>query len=164
DGYNGESGDVVLAFSGPPRLDRCAAPEDCGAGRQCLSELCVPATPADCAGALPAEGPGPFVGDTSMLQDRLSPGCVGLSNAPEAIYAFVSPVNGTFVASTAGSAFDTVLYVLGGCVDELVCNDDSGAGTTSSVRFDAVAGQVYYVVVDGYSNRSGAYNLTIQAQ
>ncbi|MEZ4464151.1 MAG: hypothetical protein R3F43_06460 [bacterium] len=120
--------------------------------------------PEACAGALPAVGPGPFVGNTGMLQDQLDPSCVGLSSAPDAIYAFVSPVGGTFVASTAGSDFDTVLYVLSDCADEIGCNDDSGAGTTSSVRFDAVAGQAYYIVVDGYSNRSGAYSLTIQAQ
>jgi hypothetical protein len=162
DGYAGDSGNVVVRFEGPPQLDACMAAADCAGGQQCLASLCVPATPAACAAALPAVGAGPFVGTTVGGGNLHDPSCLA-SNSPEAIYAFVSPVNGTFRASTAGSAFDTGLYVLEGCAEEVACNDDS-VGLTSAVSFDAVAGQVYYLVVDGYNNASGAYQLTIQPE
>ena len=163
DGYSGESGDVVLRYQAPPNLAPCAAVEDCGGGEQCLSALCVPATPGACAGALPANGNGPFQGTTAGGQDGHDPSCGGLSNAPEVVYAFVSPGGGRYRVTTAGSAFDTILYVLADCGNEVACDDD-GAGVQSSLLFNAEAGRVYYVVVDGYSNASGAYQLAIRPE
>jgi hypothetical protein len=163
DGYNGAAGDVVLRYSGPPDLDECNGVADCAEGEACITGICVGAGVGACA------MPTPLVdrvdGTTAGGVDTIQPGCVANSAAPEIVHAFVARRDGRHRASTFGSAFDTVLYVRGGdCVEELDCNDDAGLlETTSEVEFNAVAGEVYYLVVDGYSNRSGAYRLTIEA-
>jgi hypothetical protein len=63
-----------------------------------------------------------------------------------------------------------VLYVRsGGCAGgELACNDDTvGCGTASGsnhgsrLTMDVVAGQTYFVVVDGYNGKSGNFSLTV---
>jgi hypothetical protein len=64
--------------------------------------------------------------------------------------------------------FDTVVYARGGSPtgSELACSDDvpgcaTGDGSSyatshgSRISFDVVAGQTYYLVVDGYSGSTG---------
>ena len=83
----------------------------------------------------------------------------------------------TLSVDTNGSAFDTVLYVLDGCLlgAEVACNDDGGEpimpihpdspnGRASTLRFEAVAGHLYAVVVDGFNGTAGAFVLTIRAE
>ena len=104
------------------------------------------------------------MGNTEGGMNAIQPGCVANSAAPEVVHAFVPRADGRFRASTFGSDFDTVLYVLGSdCAEELACNDDSALGITSEVTFNGTAGEIYYLVVDGYSNRSGGYTLSIEA-
>jgi hypothetical protein len=76
--------------------------------------------------------------------------------------------------STTQTTFDTVLYVRRGtCTSgtEVSCNDDTtGCGTTtdvsnphrgSTVSPTVVAGQVYFIVVDGYATGKGNFLLTL---
>ena len=70
-----------------------------------------------------------------------------------------------YTFSTAGSAYDTVLYVLDGCGGtELACNDDRVFGDTASriANLPLTIGQTVIVVVDGYSTNSGNYQLRVQ--
>ena len=64
------------------------------------------------------------------------------------------------VATTDGSAFDTVLHLhTGMCVSmgEVACNDDGGEGSTSRIDRTLDAG-THYFVVDGWSSgRAGEY-------
>jgi hypothetical protein len=90
--------------------------------------------------------------------------------APEQIVEWTPSRSGRATANTCSAqiTFDTVLYVRnapsGG--QELACNDDTVGCTTgdgspnagqhgSRIAFDAVAGQTYYFVVDGYAGSSG---------
>jgi hypothetical protein len=41
-------------------------------------------------------------------------------------------------------------------------NDDHGAGVTSQISFNATAGTVYQIAVDGYGLSSGSINLLLQ--
>src|SRR5262249_6730291 len=52
----------------------------------------------------------------------------------ERIYTFSPAASGTFVVSTCGSNYDTVLYIRDGGFEgtELGCNDDAGCGCPSA--------------------------------
>ena len=74
--------------------------------------------------------------------------------------------DGPVTISTVGSQFDTLLAVyLGSAVDGLSLvaeNDDINPGNEqSSVTFQAAAGMVYQVAVDGYGNEFGLITLTV---
>jgi thiol-disulfide isomerase/thioredoxin len=67
--------------------------------------------------------------------------------------------------STAGSSFDTVLAVyLGPALASLtpvISDDDSGSNSTSRVNFRAIAGETYYIAVDGFQGATGNIRLAI---
>ncbi|MGK0361695.1 MAG: hypothetical protein ACI9U2_004013 [Bradymonadia bacterium] len=159
DGYNGASGPFALELRLPPVLTACDDAMPCAEG-VCLNALCVPALA--CEATLAAEGA--QQGDTIGAPNLRLPSCSIGSNAPDAIYVLVSPVDAEITVDTEGSQFDTVLTVLDAdCDTELACNDDGGLGTTSLITFDAIAGQTYFVVVDGYQANAGAFTLTVQS-
>ena len=73
-------------------------------------------------------------------------------------YSWQSPSTGSVTIDTSGSSFDTVLGIYTGNavngLNVIAQNDDVVAGTvrTSTVTFNAVAGTVYKIAVDGYNN------------
>jgi hypothetical protein len=72
-------------------------------------------------------------------------------------YKWQAPSTGTVDFTTSGSSFDTTLAVYRGtsvgALSEVASNDEtSETVSTSRVTFDAVAGTVYYVAVDGYND------------
>jgi hypothetical protein len=119
----------------------------------------------------------PVEGDTSQGSNALAASCGG-GDSPEAIWLLDWPSAGDVTLTTAGSAFDTVLYVLSGCSagtgsglgsgvgvgDEIACNDDSGSGVASgsTIALSALAPGRYWVVVDGFGGASGTYKLTLE--
>lgn len=79
-------------------------------------------------------------------------------------YLWTAPSSGSVTVGTAGSAFDTVLAVYTGssvgALTPVAANDNRTTGVTDSqVTFQAVAGTVYRIAVDGKSGAAG--NLTI---
>lgn len=138
DAYSaGDSGNVTL--------DVAAALGDCGA--------------SDLGSDLPVA----ITGTTSGV--GALEGTCGGDTASDAVFEWTAPSAGTYDITTAGSDFDTVLYVVaGGCIgDELACNDDSG-GLQSAVSVTLAAGQTIAIVVDGYdTDESGAFDLSIAA-
>ena len=72
-------------------------------------------------------------------------------------YRWVAPANGRVTFTTAGSSFDTLLAVYtvsNNGVTTIASNDDSN-GLQSVVTFNAVAGTVYIISIDGYGNATG---------
>jgi hypothetical protein len=74
-------------------------------------------------------------------------------------YRWTAPATGRATFSTAGSPIDTLLAVYtGSALNSLTLigfNDDvSSTNTTSSLSFDAVAGRVYFIAVDGFRGQS----------
>ena len=73
-------------------------------------------------------------------------------------YQWQAPSSGSATISTAGSGFDTVLAVYtGSSVGSLTlvaprADDNSDTDKTSTVTFNAVAGTIYRIAVDGYNN------------
>lgn len=88
-------------------------------------------------------------------------------------YYWVAPASGVATFSTAGSQFDTLLAAYTGSslrsLARVASNDDS-IGLASQIRFSAVAGRGYYLVVDGHNSTnissraaSGYYRLNVSA-
>jgi hypothetical protein len=108
------------------------------------------------AGVLPLVVSGTTEGSVDDWQASCTNG-----NAEEVALQFVAPSSGRFGFDTAGSSFDTVLYVLADCGGtELSCNDDASGTTSSKAYADLSAGESALVVVDGFQ-QSGAFQLTV---
>ncbi|WP_437677560.1 MXAN_6577-like cysteine-rich protein [Sorangium sp. So ce131] len=116
------------------------------------------AAPIDLGSATPQVVTGSTVGQPELV----SPAC-GSSSAPEVVYSFTAPENGTYIFDTSGSSFNTILQVFDGTCGgrSLGCNDDSG-GPQSRVHVDLTAGQTVLAVVDGQSSNAGDYVLKVE--
>lgn len=96
------------------------------------------------------------------------PNVLGLSGGKSVWWTWTAPVTGTTYLKTSGSNFDTTLGVYrGSAVNSLTlvaANDDENYWSglfTSRVAFNAVAGQKYQILVDGYQGDSGSIKLTV---
>ena len=100
-------------------------------------------------------------GTTSGASDHTG-SCGGGSAADYAI-RWVAPSGGTWVITTYGSSYDTVLlvYTDASCTSPSHCNDDGGSDLTSSLSLSLDAGEEILIVVDGYSTSSGSFVLNI---
>jgi hypothetical protein len=128
-------------------------------------------TPCDQATPIPAAG-GTVTGATSGMSS-LAGSCGSTGSAPERVFRWTPAVSGTATVSTCSATattYDTALYMRSGsCIGaEVSCNDDtSGCATTrnggqgSRLAPAVVAGQTYYIVVDGYGGQSGSFSLTV---
>ena len=97
--------------------------------------------------------------DTAWLGGSCPPAVGG------AQHTWTAPDTATYTFSTAGSSFDTVLYVTTGCDGadaNLACNDDSG-GLQSAATVALTAGDAVVVTIGAFDARfgTGAYTLTI---
>ncbi len=95
--------------------------------------------------------------------------CVGPTSR-DVFYTLNLATCQTVTVTTCGSTcFDTAIEVLtgGSCpgTTQVACNDDNYCGgdftLRSTVTFDAVAGQNYYIVLHGFSTSAGRYQLDV---
>jgi hypothetical protein len=101
--------------------------------------------------------------DFSTPSGAFSPSCrfAGVTSTfPEQVFAFTPASTNTFVVRTdvAATHIDTIVSVRDACTasSELACNEDvSATDLRSSLIFNGVAGQTYFVVVQASSNTSG---------
>jgi hypothetical protein len=102
-------------------------------------------------------------GTTVGRSNDFAPACISNSNAPDASYSWTAPWTGSFVFTTSGSAFDTVLDVRSGSNTSvsLGCNDDSNGTLQSTVIVSLAAGQAVRIVIDGFGGAKGTYRLGI---
>ena len=112
--------------------------------------------------SIPAEG-GTFVGQTTGTGGYSA--CAFDDGAPERIFKWTPAQSGYAVISTCGPAttFDTVLYL-----DFRRCRffgtercDDDGCAPGSIITPEVVAGEDYYIIVDGYGHASGTFELQV---
>ncbi len=91
----------------------------------------------------------------------------GGDNAPDATFIYTAPVAGSYLLSTEGSTFDTLLSArLGTCNGtELACNDDIEplSNLRSRLTLPLATGQSIIVAVDGAGTESGGFTLQINA-
>jgi hypothetical protein len=115
------------------------------------------------------------MGDTTGKTNKITGSCFG--EGPDITYAWTAPEDGSYRIETDTCPYqmcmdgmmvlyDTVLYVLDGTTcggDELACNDDVALGMERDSRLtvDLTAGQDVIIVVDGWSNTEGQFDLKI---
>jgi hypothetical protein len=130
----------------------------------------TPITPVsgndNCATAhvVPPTG-GLFSGDTTTLVNDYEAFCGGAARSKDAVFSLDLAATKHIIASTDGSAFDTVLHLhQGTCVSGggLACDDDGGEAPASLIERDLPPG-MYFFIVDGFgSSSAGAYNFELQ--
>lgn|GEM_PF-6552999 len=105
---------------------------------------------------------------TTGYSDDYDAACPWASNAPDVVYALTPPRDMQIDVLLCDSAYDTKLFVFrnlceaGGLV---ACNDDAcGADGLRSqlIALPVVAGDTYFIVVDGYAAAAGPYTLTVR--
>jgi len=100
--------------------------------------------------------------DSNFGRSTREGSCGGVSSN-ELIYQWVAPYDGYFIIDTAGSDYDTVLYLLDTTCDgeEVACSDDTEKGATSQLVVQADQGQQLLVVIDGSAGGTGNAVLNI---
>ncbi len=121
-----------------------------------------------CAGSIAIGGlPYSHTSNTcTATNDRVN--CIG-QDTKDVFYSLTLGTCQTVTVSTCGSCFDTAIEVLtgGACpgTTQVACNDDNLCGGNftlqSTVTFNAVAGQTYYIVLHGYWGNEGRYALNV---
>ena len=173
DGYDGAVGSFTLA------LDCTAATElSCDDGVDDDGDGSIDCLDSDCFGASDACQPA-CVPDTAAAAELLCPidndfysnddtgstnvitgySCAPYTySGPEYVYTYVATANGEITVTLDDESAETDVLVL---EDQgLGCNPASCIATgLSSATFDAVDGNTYYIVVDGFLGAAGTYSL-----
>jgi len=158
--------------------DCFSVPEECGDGvdndcdgvvdePQCQSPdegVACPSNPTrSCPGGIGGLGPyiAGFGGDSRSWSDQLSSSCGGAGANESAMLQTVEP--GVYLFTTAGSNYDTVLYLLEASCDgqEIVCNDDAGGTATAALTYAFPETRDVVVVIDGAGGQCGQPVLTV---
>ena len=107
--------------------------------------------------------------NTGGPSDIVNYGCGGVpETGPEASYAFVAPTSTQVTVTVSGLTADLDVYVIsafanGGCEWSTGCITHSSTGGTNDeqLTFNANAGELYYIVVDGFSGATSNFNLGV---
>jgi hypothetical protein len=123
----------------------------------------------DCATAINSL---PFhaVGMTTGKNDDIGPSCLwGFGGAPDVCYSYRPLLNEEITISLCNSNYDTELYVFENGVmfpayacDSDACHDPAGNPYRSKIEcLPLTAGNVYCIVIDGYWDSAGDYDIEI---
>ncbi len=115
-------------------------------------------------GSLGVNFPFTVAGTTLNGVNKTQGSCSVVSDAPDYSYSFTAPTDGEYTFDTAGSGFDTVLYVLDGAScngAQLACSDNFSFLSTSALSVPLTAGQTVSVVVDGANGAEGPFMLNV---
>jgi stigma-specific protein Stig1 len=149
----------VDIFTDPNHCGACFSP--CDPGAECHDAVCSCTDPNGICGLCNVTDLGSAVPQMltgAAVQNQLAPSCAP-EGSNEALFLFTAPASATYVFDTAGSSFDTVLYLLSGCM-EIACNDDS-MDVTSHLELALMAGQQIVIAVDGFGGDGGLYVLSV---
>ena len=116
-----------------------------------------------CATPLPLELGRPVQGDTRPGANLLSGSCAE-NHAPEQVYQLRVETRSQ-ISAVLQSTFDGALYLQRECgqrESELGCNDDNPDTTRSQLDLTLDPG-TYFLVVDGYEDQGGTYELVVSA-
>ena len=111
-----------------------------------------------------ATGFGTITGSTAGAAGEFAGSCGVDGVGPGHAYVFASPIDTPVCVSTAGSTFDTRLFLQSTCGGgEIACDDDGAGGGASQISFDASAGDPVFLIVEGYNAAEGGYTLSVTA-
>jgi hypothetical protein len=107
-------------------------------------------------------------GSTCGYRDDYYPTCAfgGNSTASDVVYVYTPTADGCINVDVCDSGYDTIVHVYAGNAGNMVaCNDDACGpffGLNSLVEGVSVtAGVPYYIVIDGYAENCGDYNVLV---
>ncbi len=84
------------------------------------------------------------------------------SMSPDVVYSFLSTITGGMSVDLWGSDYDTKVYVYDSAMNLVACNDDYYPGYVSFIDEVLItAGEIYYIIVDGYGGSCGNFVLAI---
>jgi len=130
-----------------------------------LAITCTGATEDICLGALPIACGASVDGTTADAGADSAPDCDTPITAPGVWYTFTGTGGQMALSTCPDENYDTKLNVYTGLCETLVCvagNDDAGPDAyCSTVTFNSVAEQEYFVLVQGYNGQTGAFALTL---
>ncbi len=137
----------------------CRDDNDCADDLVCAEGFCYE-QPGSCVTPTPYVVGTVETGNTVAAESNLLAGgeCTFTETAsPEAVFTFTASEDRTLCFSTAGSGFDTVMYIRTECTvsNNLECNDDNSTvaeGLRSAFQTEVTAGTTYFLVVDGYGS------------
>lgn len=111
--------------------------------------------------AIPVELPFFDTGATCDNLDDYDEVCpYDFSTSPDVVYTFTPQYEEYFDIDLAGSGYDTKVYVYDSNLELVACNDDFYSDYTSKIEsFHALAGETYYLVIDGYGGDCGWYQI-----
>jgi hypothetical protein len=119
------------------------------------------------AEAIPITIPGTFVGTTTGYNANYDEMCPYGGNAPDVVYS-VTPATGVAMDfDLCYSSYDTKIFIYDEVMNLIACNDDFHFDSPCfdySSKLENVAlqgGTTYYIIVTGYSNANGPYQLDI---
>ena len=98
----------------------------------------------------------PSIDTTEATTAPDDPECVG--QGPTVWYRLTPAVSQRVEFNTFGSSYDTTLSAYTGspgALTQIVCNDDTPTSLQSRVRFDAVAGETYFIMVGAFASGPG---------
>jgi hypothetical protein len=103
-------------------------------------------------------------GTTVGYADDYAPYCTyGSHTAPDVVYSYAPAGDVTCIeVRLCGSTYDTALYVLEDVEDNVIACNDDGCALQSETRAPVSHGHTYYIIVDGYYDCSGTYQLLIE--
>lgn len=120
--------------------------------------------PATLINGVPYTDTGSTVGMANNYEPISICGTAGHSPSPDVVYEFRPPYTGYFSVTLCGSLYDTYVWINtgGACpgATQIACNDDA-CGVQSAITSRFEYGTIYYIVVDGWSNSSGAYTISV---
>jgi hypothetical protein len=103
-------------------------------------------------------------GTTAGYVDNYAPNCGFAGGAPDVVYSFTTASTVAVDIALCGSVYDTEVYVYQDSVGNIIgCNDDSCGLQSQLLGLTLTGGHTYYIIVDGYSNSSGAYTINVTA-
>jgi hypothetical protein len=89
------------------------------------------------------------------------------STSPDVVYSFTPGSDGLIGVDLCGSQYDTKTYIYDSGLNLVACNDDfyvedpCGVYVSRIENAPLMAGETYFIVIDGYGGDFGAYTLDI---
>jgi hypothetical protein len=82
------------------------------------------------------------------------------STSADVVYRYVPTTTTVFNVDLCASTYDTKVYVCENTIGSVIaCNDDYCAYQSALQGVPVTAGNIYYIVIDGYGGSCGAYTL-----
>ncbi len=101
-------------------------------------------------------------GDTSDREDTSSATCGEPDGAGDQTWTFTPESEGWYRFHVE-AGYDAVLTIRDDTGGELGCNDDAATKREAELAVPLVAGRTYTVVVDGYRDSEGRYDLSVES-